>query len=246
MDINLINGFQGTHYRTFQPQVFELGLYSTQARGEARFGSNYIYLVKLHGSLSWIRKNEDIIEYPWNSLCGDLSKLIRNDSVDENTRSLIHDIVIIVPSTAKYIDTVGFLHGEMFRRFSEFLMRPQTCLFVNGTSLSDMHVNRLLAYGLLNPTFHLVLCVNGSIQPSKDGRSGKLLLSENGKNKAKTNSFLHKIAKLDSPQITWIVGQERRFEQFVELLPDPAIMDREREEMLRYLKKLFTKPLSQL
>ena len=51
--IHTHTGFVGIHNRIFSPQSFDLGYRNINAKGEARFGCNDVYLAKLHGSLTW-------------------------------------------------------------------------------------------------------------------------------------------------------------------------------------------------
>lgn len=69
--------------------------------------------------------------------------------------------LMVLPRAAKYMQTVGFVLGELFRRFSEFLSRPQTCLLISGYGFGDEHINRLLRSALLNPTLQLVIYFPG-------------------------------------------------------------------------------------
>ncbi len=220
MGLRVMNGFDGTHYRVFSPHSFDLGLSNMLARGEARFGTYGIYLSKLHGSLSWklASNQEDYLEVSctqaWNEiesfLCGNNSKK--------------QFAPIVFPSAAKYVQTVGFVLGELFRRFTEFLSRPQTCLMIVGYSFSDDHLNLVLTRALLNPTLQIVICT-----PEADIVDGKL-------NYQKCNRWIKKLGVLELPQVT-IIGTPRGayFENFVSFLPDPVIYDKYAQEIKKVL-----------
>src|SRR5690606_25997503 len=64
---------------------------------------------------------------------------------------------VVLPSTAKFVHTIGFMYGEVIRRFTEFLARPHTCLLVSGYGFQDEHINRILVSALQNPTLQLVI-----------------------------------------------------------------------------------------
>lgn len=129
-------GFLGIHQRKFSPQTFDLVPRNALARGEASLGSYAVGIVKLHGSLTW-RVDEqtgDLIEHP----AGQLDQSFR-DFIAGTLDSL--PAHLIYPSSAKYRQTIQFVFGELFRRFNEFLARPQAALIVCGYSFSDDHTS---------------------------------------------------------------------------------------------------------
>ncbi|MGU5686608.1 SIR2 family protein [Aeromonas allosaccharophila] len=151
--ISIINGFSGVHTRTFQPHTFDLGYRKTNAIGEARFGHYNLYLYKLHGSLTWYQDEKgNVVECTATQAFSDIiAPLLKDDYYNHNQR-------LIYPGANKYSQTIGFVYGEMFRRFGEFLSKPQSALFVNGYGFGDYHINRLILGALLNPTLHIVIC----------------------------------------------------------------------------------------
>ncbi len=216
--LKVINGFEGLHNRTFSPHSFDLGYRNMLAKGEARFGTYCIYLAKLHGSLTWTTYDDEYIELPalamWKKI---------DDFINARNKSLACPVVF--PSGAKYIQTVGFVLGELIRRFVEFLSKPQTCLFVNGYSFADKHINQIITRAMNNPTLQIVVCV-----PDAKIENNELKLTIN-------NKWLEKLANFQSPQITIITGPNNAFfENFVKLLPDPVIYD----EQAQKIKKLLS------
>lgn len=125
---------------------------NVNAKGEARFGHYHAYLHKLHGSLSWIQEhNSDIKEIP--------SALAKSRYIDPwlNGEPVYDKQFLIYPGANKYHHTIGFVYGEMFRRFSEFLSKPQTAIIINGYGFGDYHINRIILGALLNPSLHIVI-----------------------------------------------------------------------------------------
>lgn len=219
--ITVINGFSGLHTRTFNPSVFDLGWYSTAARGEARFGNTYCYLGKLHGSISWMNRCGHVTEVPWSEVQNSVSEFIE-DPVDARQP----DCLLCPPSTAKYVDTIGFVQGEMFRRFAEFVERPNTALLVCGYSFNDRHLDRLITGGLRNPTFHLVVSLYGH-------------RIENSRLNPPPVGGLAGLASSHHPNVTWIGDSAADFSQLVEFLPDPALMDEESRRTRMQVRELF-------
>jgi hypothetical protein len=211
--IRYITGFRGVHRRLFAPQAFDIGSINTKARGEARFASNDFYLAKLHGSLSWRRERDDVRELSCREAWGALRNL-REPPID------ITDSFVVFPSATKYVQTIGYLYGELFRRFSDFLMLPQSVLLITGYSFRDQHINRLLLSALSNPTLHMIV-----FYPEFTGEDQGTI----------PNRLVRTLVKSESPRVTLVGGgQEAYFDKVVELLPDPAIFDMKEREMRHY------------
>ena len=206
--IQVVNGFVGTHTRTFQPHTFDLGFRNVNAQGEARFGHYNLYLYKLHGSLTWMQdKDGSITELP-SSLAYQqaIQPLIDHGAFSSNQH-------LIYPGANKYHHTIGYVYGEMFRRFSEFLGKPQTALFVNGYGFGDYHINRIILGALLNPSLHIVIyypeleTLKG-VDPSEFNEAQKCI---------------DKIKKMKISQITIIGGVDAYFNAFVDMIPKPVL-----------------------
>lgn len=223
MRLKVTNGFDGLHRRVFAPHNFDLGYRNMLARGEARFGTYNIYLAKLHGSLTWRTVGaENVEEFSSRSVWPDVSLFLDGDS-DELAGHLVY------PSAAKYLQTIGFVLGELLRRFTEFLSRPQSALIVSGYSFSDEHLNRILTSALQNPTFQLVVYV-----PEAQCKDGTIDFDG-------CSPWLKRIGELASPQVTFVAGGSAAyFDAMVSHLPDPAIYDEQamqiRETLRRYRK----------
>ena len=217
--LHVVNGFAGLHHRTFASQHFTLGFQNTLARGQARFGAYGIALAKLHGSLTWYRSPDGLSlrERSMTEAWQDLAPFLDGQS----GRSWDG---LVLPSAAKYSQTVGFVTGELLRRFNEFLTRPQTALLVSGYSFSDAHLNRILASALLNPTFHLVI-----------------YLPEFRSEGQEVKDWIAQIEEACLPQVTLVGGGERaHFSRMVQDLPDPTLIDSRSEEITRSIRTLMT------
>lgn len=224
MGLRVMNGFEGIHHRVFSPHAFDLGLSNMLARGEARFGTYGIYVAKLHGSLTW-RMSEDCLdcfEVPSRQAWEEMQPFLNGQTEDSVKCPMVF------PSAAKYAQTVGFVMGELFRRFTEFLSRPQTCLLVMGYSFSDEHLNLVLSRALQNPTLQLVICIPELI---RDGNGFRYCRG--------TNRWVEKIYSLHSPQVTIIGdGMTAYFQNVLEYLPDPVIYDEYAQKMKKLLREL--------
>ncbi|HEY9210727.1 MAG TPA: SIR2 family anti-phage-associated protein [Methylotenera sp.] len=214
IDLQVTNGFLGTHSRRFSPQSFDIGFRNIQARGEARFGAYNLYLAKLHGSLSWREENDQVYEIPAQLAGQDIKRFLDNEQDELG--------LMVMPSAAKYMQTVGFVLGELFRRFAEFLSKAQTSLLISGYSFGDEHINRLLKSALLNPTLQLVIYFPGF--------NGNVL-------DPSLPDALRKLLALQNPRVTVVGGNaEAYFDKLASHLPDPLLYD---DEMRRLRKELM-------
>ncbi|HHQ4797253.1 SIR2 family anti-phage-associated protein [Aeromonas veronii] len=210
--IQLVNGFSGLHTRTFQPQNFDLSFRNVNAKGEARFGHYHAYLHKLHGSLSWIQEyGSDIKEIP-SALAKDryIDPLLKGECVYDKQ-------FLIYPGANKYHHTIGFVYGEMFRRLSEFLSKPQTAIFVNGYGFGDYHINRIILGALLNPSLHIVV-----FYPELNA------ISTDAGHLNEAQKCIKKIKSLSLNQITIVGGGDKAyFDSFVKYIPKPVLFPRD-------------------
>ncbi len=210
--IQLFNGFSGLHTRTFQPQNFDLSFRNVNAQGEARFGHYHAYLFKLHGSLTWVQEQgTEIIEIP--------SPLAKSKYIEPllNGDSVFNKQFLIYPGANKYHHTIGFVYGEMFRRFSEFLSKPQTAIFVNGYGFGDYHINRIILGALLNPSLHIVIFF-----PELDS------LPEMNQEMSEAQKCIKKLKSLSLNQITIVGGGKKAyFDAFVKYIPKPVLFPKD-------------------
>lgn len=222
--VQLINGFSGLHQRVFSPHHFDLGLRSVAAKGEAQFGAYYAYLAKLHGSLTWrLAETGQVEEQPALAAWSGIQSLLETPTQD----GADHRSLLVLPSVLKYEQTVGFLLGELMRRFAEFLARPQTALLVVGYSFGDEHINRLLLSGLQNPTLQLVI-----YRPELEETSQRKLADP-----ARCR-FVERMLDLEMPHVTFKgPGEEGYLAAAVRDLPEPTLLDQD-AQLFRRLRSL--------
>ena len=220
INLKVTNGFDGLHNRVFSPHNFDLGYRNMLARGEARFGTYSCNLVKLHGSLSWVNGPDGTpVECSTAYLWPKIARFL--DGTDDDAQWQL-----VFPRAAKYLQTVGFVMGELYRRFSEFVSRPQSCLITSGYSFSDGHLNRVLLTALQNPTLQLVIYVP---EACREGESLKL----DG-----CSPWVKRVEGLKSPQVTIVGGgEEAHFNRLAEQLPAPAIYDEQAAKIREMIKQ---------
>lgn len=228
LGLHCVNGFTGTHDRTFRPSSFDLGLRNVQARGEARFGTYNLYLGKLHGSISWATAHSgSVCELPCNSAKLKVDQFLASNEPDDWPGFMIF------PGASKFVQTTAFVYGEVIRRFTEFLSRPNTCLVVNGYGFTDDHINRLIVSALQNPTLQLIIYL-----PEVDRLGIFETLAATG-DAIKPNEQLKRLLLAQLPQITVRgFGKGGFFDTFADDLPEPAMLD-DVSERARQLENLI-------
>jgi hypothetical protein len=203
-----------------------------QARGEARFGTYNLYLGKLHGSISWTAsKSGSVCELPSASVKPLVDQFIASDESDDWPGFMIF------PGASKFVQTTAFVYGEVIRRFTEFLSRPNACLIVNGYGFTDDHINRLLVSALQNPTLQLIIYL-----PEIDRLGIYDSLAATG-DSIKPNEQLKRLLLAQLPQVTVRgFGPGGFFDALANDLPEPAMLDEvsERARQLEVLLKQAT------
>lgn len=238
LGLHCVNGFSGLHNRVFRPSSFDLGLRNVQARGEARFGTYNLYLAKLHGSISWaVEDDGNVLEHASPTIKSRIDAFLASDE-PENWPGFL-----IFPGAAKYVQTTGFIYGEIIRRFTEFLSKPNACLIISGYGFADDHINRLIVSALQNPTLQVIIYL-----PEIDRY--QLYPSLASSNTALTpNEQLRRLLLAQLPQICVRgFGVEAHFNSLAADLPEPALIDdtseraRSIEQLLRRVSNVPVSP----
>jgi hypothetical protein len=181
----LVDGFVGTLRRVFRPETYDMDFYfpSQTTEGHVHRFDRALHLYKLHGSLSWRSCTAD-----WENPYGLYS------TIDDNQP----EQVVVYPSPLKYGQALALPYSELFRRFGNAIVQPQSVLFTIGYGFGDEHVNAIIRQALAVPSFTLVV-----IDPYP-------------------NDFVKKLESLGDERIWTITGSELgKFESFVQhLLPD--------------------------
>ena len=102
-------------------------------------GSSFFFnLVKLHGSISWVREKNDIWEKDYKTLAD-------------------YETVMIYPTPMKDRSTLMTPYSDLFRVMENKLMQQNTILITIGYSFSDDHINRIILNALAVPSFKLIV-----------------------------------------------------------------------------------------
>lgn len=136
------NGFSGSVERRFNPSTFRYALAEQLDLSARKWTSvdNFIYLCKLHGSISWVEDRRGL--FP-------IRELASAATGDKR--------VMIYPTPAKQNSSLGSPYSDLFREFQTRIVRDQSVLVVLGYSFSDEHINNIIFQALTVPNFRLVI-----------------------------------------------------------------------------------------
>lgn len=134
------NGFSGTYKRKFSPASYNyMYVDDMNLSKEVWEGSSFFFnLVKLHGSISWVREKNDIWEKDYKTLAD-------------------YETVMIYPTPMKDRSTLMTPYSDLFRVMENKLMQQNTILITIGYSFSDDHINRIILNALAVPSFKLIV-----------------------------------------------------------------------------------------
>lgn len=144
LGIVVLDGFVGTVERIFRPESYDHDLYFPGETTEGRVHrfDRLIHLYKLHGSLTW-RVQDPSPGNPYG--------------ITAQPPSEDPEATLIYPTPAKFGETLGMPYADLFRRFANTVVRPQSTLFVIGYGFGDDHVNAIIRQALAVPSFTLVV-----------------------------------------------------------------------------------------
>ncbi|MCK9509629.1 MAG: SIR2 family protein [Pigmentiphaga sp.] len=132
-----IDGFSYTRKRRFDGKHFTYDIVRREADGH-EFSEGIYQLLKLHGSVSWMRQGTEIYEH------------VSPDAADA---------CLIYPAKGKYQQAFLQPHLELLSRFLEFLRQPNSCLMIAGFGFNDDHLSEPIYSAIQsNPSLKLVLC----------------------------------------------------------------------------------------
>ena len=142
------NGFTGFIERYFNPATFNYAYAEQLDLSNKKWNviDNFIYLYKLHGSITWIEDETT------NTLFK--IKEIQKPQFQEENNYMIY------PTPMKQNSSFGSPYSDLFREFQKKLMQNNNVLVTIGYSFSDEHINNLIYQALTIPTFRLVIIGN--------------------------------------------------------------------------------------
>lgn len=148
------DGFNGRINPTFSISNFKKSLFKKSLHFENTSEIPIINLMKIHGSLTWNRKVDQI----FFSKLEHLDKEIIKKS-DEDFELQYKKIAIVNPEKKKLEETViDIYYYELLRVFSSELEKENAILFIMGFSMNDEHIKEIVVRAAeSNPTLKVYI-----------------------------------------------------------------------------------------
>jgi len=143
------NGFLGSAKRVFNPNSYNYVVVENLnlSRDVWKSVSNFINLYKIHGSINWIKENDQTTDTP---------RILEKDIELIRTRKQF-DSLMIYPTPQKDRTTLMVPYSDLFRMMQNNLLKRNSILIVMGYSFSDEHINRILLNALSVYDFRIVI-----------------------------------------------------------------------------------------
>ena len=147
----VIDGFTFSNPREFNGKYFDYDIIETRHNRQDKKDSTIsklFYLFKMHGSLDWIKKGNQIIQ-------------------SNNAPTKSEDRVMIFPQDSKYEHSYEQPYFEMMARFQQSLRNENTLLISIGFSFIDKHISSVILESLKqNPSLNLLSFNYPSVIPN--------------------------------------------------------------------------------
>ncbi|HGB7582966.1 TPA: SIR2 family protein, partial [Salmonella enterica subsp. enterica serovar Java] len=132
----VVDGLSYTGVRRFDGKYFNYDVVHRD-ENEHEFIDGVFNLFKLHGSVSWIRKNGQIYE---------------------NQKPTATNACLIYPAKGKYQQAFIQPHLELLSRLLDFLRKKNSCLIISGFGFNDDHLSEPIYSAIKsNPSMRLIV-----------------------------------------------------------------------------------------
>lgn len=181
------NGFMGVTTRRFVPASFDYSFVENMnlKRDSWEPVASYFNLIKLHGSISWTKKDEEVYE-------------LLNGDVGKGQRMMIY------PSPLKDRSTLMTPYSDLFRVMENRLVKRNAVLIVIGYSFGDDHINRLIYNALESPSFRLIVLNDSeAVKRLASERNPRITVaySESGEKLHYFKGFVEKLLPVPNPEM---------------------------------------------
>ena len=149
----IFDGFNFTPLPKFDSNMFEWNLVKEVQNintREVEYKEKTFNLVKIHGSLTWEKRDN-----------GDIVRKDR-DSITDTDK-----MVMVFPSSDKFAQSYQEPYFELFTKFQELIKRPNTLLISSGFSFADDHISKMITQALKNNSSLKLLVTDFNIDPNR-------------------------------------------------------------------------------
>lgn len=180
------NGFVGTYRRTFNPASYRYAYVEDMQLSKDTWERvpNFYNLYKLHGSISWIKEKDEILEKNYETIESD-------------------DLVMIYPTPLKDRSTLMTPYSDLFRSMENSLLLSNSVFITLGYSFSDDHINRLILNSLAVPTFRLIVFGKSkAIERLIELNDSRIIVVNSDDKIHYFNNFVEKVMPIQSEEMT--------------------------------------------
>lgn len=133
-------------------------------------------IIKMHGSLSWVKLSADEninFSHSLSHIDESLSKKTGKPFSDEYKK-----ILVVNPEEAKHLESVlNVYYSELLRMYSSELEKENASLFILGFSMEDKHIKEITVRAAKsNPTLRIFICCS---KEKKDEMKEKMQTEQN-------------------------------------------------------------------
>ena len=149
----IFDGFNFTPLPKFDSNMFEWNLVKEVQNintREVEYKEKTFNLVKIHGSLTWEKRDN-----------GDIVRKNRDNITDTDK------MVMVFPSSDKFAQSYQEPYFELFTKFQELIKRPNTLLISSGFSFADDHISKMITQALKNNSSLKLLVMDFNIDPNR-------------------------------------------------------------------------------
>jgi hypothetical protein len=232
LGIQYFDGFTGRADARFDPSVYGLDIYwpGEVAEGRVRRFDKFLHLYKLHGSIHWQIRNDELKARHLDlGPFSDFHKLEATDRAEKLAK--VADALApvgIMPTANKFAQTLTMPFAHLFRSFQIRLNVPQTFLLVMGYGFGDDHVTRVIETALMNPSLVMLVVEPNPTSPTIErikkykelgNRAFVLTVTESVHTQAPfTRATFDDFAQHIMPDVQWLEDflRLRRFEKQIQ------------------------------
>ncbi len=200
LGVVLIDGFSHSAEQRFNRSHFDHDIVRRAASGtKADYLDGVFHLYKLHGSVDWRRRSDEVVVRSLDGPKDDLKP------------------VLIYPRSSKYQESFESPYLDMFAALQAALREPDTTLIISGFGFADDHISAPIWSAIeTNLSLRLLLCDSGFVEQQKlfDEEAQEIDLNLDAQ-----RPYQRKIAQLVQQGDTRITMLNGRFEDLADALP---------------------------
>lgn len=200
LGVAMIDGFSHSAEQRFNRDHFDYDIVRRTVSGtKADYLDGVFHLYKLHGSVDWRRRLDEVVIRSLGNPSDDLKP------------------VLIYPRSSKYQEAFESPYLDMFAALQAALREPDTTLIVSGFGFADDHISAPIWSAIeTNLSLRLVLCDRGFIEPQKLFDEAAQEIDYDSGSQRPNQRKIARLVQQGDTRITMLNG---RFEDLANALP---------------------------